>query len=209
MFIELLRGLLVTLELFAVCWVFSIPFGLLLCFARKNSLKFFRFLIDTYIWIMRGTPLLLQIFFLFYGLPLIFPVLQVNDRFLVGAFAFILNYVAYFAEIFRGGLKNVDKGQFESIKVLKISKLKAVFRIIIPQMLRVCLPSVCNESVALVKDTALIFSIGVIVLLTTAKNIVNSSADIFAYVVAAVMYLFICSLVNLAFKIFEKRLKFE
>ena len=93
--------------------------------------------------------------------------IKFDDRFLVGALAFILNYAAYFAEIFRGGLKNVDKGQFESIKVLKIPKLKATFRIVIPQMLRVCLPSICNESVALVKDTALIFSIGVIELLTT------------------------------------------
>ena len=209
MFVELLRGLLVTLKLFAVCWIFSIPLGLLLCFVRRGRLKFVKVLIDIYIWVMRGTPLLLQVFFLFYGLPLIFPALQMNDRFLVGVFAFILNYAAYFAEIFRGGLKNVDKGQFESIKVLKIPKLKATFRIIIPQMLRVCLPSICNESVALVKDTALIFSIGVIELLTTAKNIVNASADIFAYVLAAAMYLLICSLVNLIFKILEKKLKFE
>ena len=132
-----------------------------------------------------------------------------NDRFLVGVIAFVLNYVAYFAEIFRGGIKNIDRGQFESIKVLKIPKTKAIFKIIIPQMLRVCLPSMCNESVALVKDTALIFSVGVIELLTTAKNLVNTNADILAYIIAAGIYLLICSLVNLIFKIWENKLKFE
>ena len=208
-FSELFQGLLVTLKLFAICWVMSIPLGLILCFLRRVRLKFVKIIIDVYIWIMRGTPLLLQIFFLFYGLPLMFPNLQMNDRFLVGVIAFVLNYVAYFAEIFRGGIKNVDKGQFESIKVLKIPKIKAMFRIIIPQMLRVCLPSICNESVALVKDTALIFSVGVIELLTTAKNLVNTNADILAYIIAAGIYLLICSLVNLIFKIWENKLKFE
>ena len=208
-FSELFQGLLVTLKLFAVCWVISIPLGLILCFLRRVRLKLVKVVIDFYIWIMRGTPLLLQIFFLFYGLPLIFPSLQMNDRFLVGVVAFILNYAAYFAEIFRGGIKNVDKGQFESIKVLKIPKIKAIFRIIIPQMLRVCLPSICNESVALVKDTALIFSVGVIELLTTAKNLVNTNADILPYIIAAAIYLLICSLINLIFKILENKLKFE
>ena len=208
-FSELFQGLLVTLKLFAICWVMSIPLGLILCFLRRVRLKFVKIIIDIYIWIMRGTPLLLQIFFLFYGLPLMFPNLQMNDRFLVGVIAFVLNYVAYFAEIFRGGIKNVDKGQFESIKVLKIPKIKAMFRIIIPQMLRVCLPSICNESVSLVKDTALIFSVGVIELLTTAKNLVNTNADILAYIIAAGIYLLICSLINLIFKIWENKLKFE
>lgn len=208
-FSELFQGLLVTLKLFAICWVISIPLGLILCFLRRVRLKLVKVIIDFYIWIMRGTPLLLQIFFLFYGLPLIFPSLQMNDRFLVGVVAFILNYAAYFAEIFRGGIKNVDKGQFESIKVLKIPKIKAIFRIIIPQMLRVCLPSICNESVALVKDTALIFSVGVIELLTTAKNLVNTNADILPYIIAAAIYLLICSLINLIFKILENKLKFE
>lgn len=208
-FSELLQGLLVTLKLFAVCWVASIPLGLILCFLRRVRLKLVKIAIDFYIWVMRGTPLLLQIFFLFYGLPLMFPSLQINDRFFVGVIAFILNYAAYFAEIFRGGIKNVDKGQFESIKVLKIPKAKAIFRIIIPQMLRVCLPSICNESVALVKDTALIFSVGVIELLTTAKNIVNTNADILPYIITAAIYLLICSLINLIFKIWENKLKFE
>lgn len=208
-FSELFQGLLVTLKLFAICWVASIPLGLILCFLRRVRLKLVKIVIDFYIWVMRGTPLLLQIFFLFYGLPLIFPSLQINDRFFVGVIAFVLNYAAYFAEIFRGGIKNIDKGQLESIKVLKIPKAKAIFRIIIPQMLRVCLPSICNESVALVKDTALIFSVGVIELLTTAKNIVNTSADILPYIIAAAIYLLICSLINLIFKVLENKLKFE
>lgn len=208
-FLELFKGFLITLKLFAVCLTFSIPLGLILCVLRNSQFKFIKILVDMYVWLMQGTPLLLQIFFLFYGLPLLFPAFQANNRFLIGATAFILNYAAYFSEIFRGGAKSIDKGQWEAIQVLQIPKLKAIFKIIIPQAFKVCLPSICNESVTLVKDTALIFSIGVIELLTAAKNSVNINANIAAYVVAAGIYLAICSIINVVFKFLENKLKFE
>ncbi len=208
-FLELFKGFLITLKLFAVCLTFSIPLGLILCVFRNSQFKFIKVLVDIYVWFMQGTPLLLQIFFLFYGLPLLFPGFQANNRFLIGATAFILNYAAYFSEIFRGGAKSIDKGQWEAIQVLQITKLKAIFKIIIPQAFKVCLPSICNEFVTLVKDTALIFSIGVIELLTAAKNSVNINANITAYVVAAGIYLAICSIINVIFKFWENKLKFE
>ena len=207
---DLLKGLLQTLKLFLVCLIFSIPLGLFLCILKNLKFKPLKFLVDTYIWIIRGTPLLLQIFFIFYGIPLMMPQLQLsNDRFLMGSIAFILNYAAYFAEIFRGGLKSIDKGQFEAIKVLKISKSKSLFKIIIPQAFRVCLPSVCNELVNLVKDTSLIFSIGIIDLLTATKDIVNTSANISIYIIAAGIYLAICALINLIFNLLENKLNFD
>ncbi len=208
-YFELFNGLSATLKLFLICLIFSIPLGMILCFLRSLKIKLLKWLIDVYVWIIRGTPLLLQIFFLFYGVPILFPNFPVNDRFLIGSVAFIFNYAAYFAEIFRGSLKGIDKGQWEAIKVLQIPKIKAVFKIIIPQAFRVCLPSICNETVTLVKDTALIFSIGVIELLSTAKNIVNMNANITAYIIVAGIYLAICSIVNLVFKFLENRLKFE
>ena len=207
---DLLKGLLQTLKLFLICLIFSIPLGLFLCILKNTDFKPIKFIVDVYIWVIRGTPLLLQIFFIFYGIPLMMPKIQLsNSRFLMGSIAFILNYAAYFAEIFRGGLKSIDKGQFEAIQVLKIPKSKALFKIIIPQAFRVCIPSVCNELVSLVKDTSLIFSIGIIDLLTATKDIVNTSANISIYIITAGIYLSICALVNLVFNLLEKKLNFE
>ena len=207
-FLELFDGLSVTLKLFIICLIFSIPLGLMICLLGISRFKLIKNLIALYVWIMRSTPLLLQIFFMFYGLPLLFPGFQTNNRFLIGTFAFILNYSAYFSEIFRGGFKSIDEGQWDAIKILKIPKTKALFKIVIPQVVKVCLPSVCNENVNLVKDTALIFSIGVIELLTTAKNLVNSQASIFPYVAVLCIYLAICSIVTFGFKYLENKLKF-
>ena len=207
--IELSKGLLETLKLFIICLTLSIPLGIILSFIRNSKVQLLKLSIDLYIGIMRGTPLLLQIFFMFYGLPIIFPKLQINDRFLIGIIAFVLNYAAYFTEIFRGGIKSINKGQFEAIKILKIPKMKAIFKILLPQIFKVCLPSVCNESISLVKDTALIFSIGIVELLTTAKNIVNSTANITAYIIVFGIYLIICSLISIFSKFLENKLKFE
>lgn len=204
---QLLGGLLETLKLFIVCFILSFPIGIILAFLRKfGPLKF---LIDIYTNIMRSTPLLLQIFFMFYGLPIMFPNLKITDRFLIGVTSFVLNYAAYFTEIFRGGLKSIDKNQLEAIKVLQIPKFTAIFKIILPQMFKVCLPSVCNETVSLVKDTALIFSIGIVELLTSAKSIVNETANITAYIETFLIYLAICTTINLIFKWVENKLKFE
>lgn len=206
---QLLGGLTETLKLFAICFIFSFPIGIVLAFLRRLKFVPLRFLIDVYTNVMRGTPLLLQIFFMFYGLPIMFPSLKITDRFLIGVISFVLNYAAYFTEIFRGGLKSIDKNQLEAIKVLQIPKFTAIFKIILPQMFKVCLPSVCNETVSLVKDTALIFSIGIVELLTSAKSIVNETANITAYIVAFLIYLAICTTINLIFKWVENRLKFE
>lgn len=206
---ELSKGLIETLKLFLVCFIFSFPIGIILSFLRNSKFKPIGFLIDVYIGIMRGTPLLLQIFFMFYGLPILLPNLKITDRFLVGTISFVLNYAAYFAEIFRGGLKSIDKEQLETIKILQIPKLKAIFKIILPQVFKVCMPSICNETISLVKDTALIFSIGIVELLTSAKNIVNQTANITAYAVVFGIYLILCMLINLIFKRIENKLKFE
>ena len=202
---ELLKGLVQTLKLFLICFILALPLGGGLAFLRGTKLKFF---IDIYTTLMRGTPLLLQIFFMFYGLPIIFPGLKITNRFLIGVLAFVLNYAAYYTEIFRGGLKSIDIGQYEAIKVLQITKFKATCKIILPQVLKVCLPSICNETINLVKDTALIFSIGIVELLTSAKNIVNQTANITAYIVVFVIYLTICAAINLIFKVIENKIKF-
>jgi polar amino acid transport system permease protein len=160
---------------------------------------------------MRGTPLLLQLFFIFYGLPYV-PVLgralAFKSRFLASCVAFILNYAAYLAEIFRGGFLAIDGGQLEAAKVLGLSQKSMNFKILLPQVLRVSLPAICNESVSLVKDTALVFSIGVCELLASTKNVVNATANVSFYVIAAAIYFLICSLVVRVFQTLEKKLDF-
>ena len=218
---QMLFGFKITLQLFLITSIFSIPLGLILAFIRTinkpKSLvatiiyKIFQFMLEIYILIMRGTPLLLQLFFVYYGLPLL-PIigkyLIIPDRFTAGAIAFILNYAAYFAEIFRGGLLSVDKGQFEASKVLGLTSLQTKLKIVIPQMFRISLPSVANETIILLKDTALITSIGLVDLLKITTNIVNKEANINAFALAAVFYLIVSYLLTKLFKKLEKNVEF-
>jgi polar amino acid transport system permease protein len=201
----------VTIELFLIVFLVSIPFGLVLTFLYTTKNRVINKVVGLYILVMRGTPLLLQIFFIYYGLPCI-PVigryLSITDRFTAGAIAFIFNYGAYFAEIFRGGLLAVDKGQYEAAKVLGMTEMQTRFKIIIPQMFRIVLPSVSNEAIVLIKDTALITAIGLTDLLKVTKNIVNSTTNISAFAVAAVFYLVMSYVLTVIFRFIEKKLAF-
>ena len=155
---------------------------------------------------MRGTPLLLQLFFVFFGLPYI-PFIGkylTFDRFPAGAIAFIFNYAAYYAEIFRGGLLSIDKGQYEAAKVLGLSKWQTTYKIILPQMFRVSLPAISNEVIILVKDTALVTAIGLTDLLQVTKTIVNRTSNIVPFIVAAVFYLIMSYILTLIFKKLEE-----
>lgn len=156
---------------------------------------------------MRGTPLLLQLLFFVFGLPLI-PVIGeylVMDRFAAATLAFVLNYAAYFAEIFRGGLLSIDKGQYEAAQVLGLNKWQTTTRIVIPQMIRIALPALANESVTLVKDTALLYAVAVPELLHFAQTAVNRDFTIVPFVMAGVIYLLITAVLTLVFKWLERR----
>ena len=207
----LLKGLQTTTLLFIIVIVLSLPLGLLICILRNSRFKIFKYLVDIYTNIMRGTPLLLQLFFIFYGIPNI-PVigeyLTISNRFIAGTIAFVLNYAAYFTEIFRGGFLSVDKGQEEAAKVLGFTKTQTLFKILLPQALKVSIPSICNETITLVKDTSLIFAIGVTELLSTSKNIVNSTANIMPYIIAGAIYLVICFVVSYLLKKLERKFSF-
>lgn len=208
---EMSVGCRLTLKLFIVTIVLSIPLGLILTFLRISKQCVIRKVVSFYILVMRGTPLLLQMFFVYYGLPFI-PVigkyLIISDRFTAGAIAFIFNYAAYFAEIFRGGVLSVDKGQYEAAKVLGISEIQAKFKIVMPQMFRISLPAVANETIILLKDTALITAIGLLDLLKVTNNIVNRDTSISAYAVAAALYLILSYLLSVFFKKLEKKFAF-
>lgn len=200
-------GLGITCSLFFVTIVLSLPLGLGLSFLRVSRSKFLKGFSGFYVWILRGTPLLLQLFFFYFGLPflpVIGPFLTMN-RFQAAIIAFVLNYAAYFAEIFRGGIISIDTGQREAAKVLGYNRFQTTTKIIIPQMLRVCLPAISNETITLVKDTALVTAIGVADLLFFAKSAVNRDVDPTAFVVAAVFYLAMTFLVTQLFRWLEKK----
>lgn len=207
----MLEGAQMTILLFVIAIVLSIPLGFLLTLAVKSSFKPVSYFAQGYIYIMRGTPLLLQLLFICFGLPML-PVVGeylVFDRFVAACLGFVLNYAAYFAEIFRGGLLAIDKGQYEASQVLGLNKWQTTTRIILPQMFRVALPAVANESVTLVKDTALLYAVAVPELLHFAQTAVNRDFTIVPFFVAGVIYLIMTVVLTLIFKGIEKRFRFE
>ncbi|GED68558.1 amino acid ABC transporter permease [Brevibacillus reuszeri] len=207
----MLEGAQMTVLLFLIAILVSIPLGFLITLMAGSGNKGLAGFANTYIYIMRGTPLLLQLLFICFGLPLL-PVVGeylVMDRFVAACVGFVLNYAAYFAEIFRGGLLAIDKGQYEAAQVLGFTKWQATTKIILPQMFRVALPAVANESITLVKDTALLYAVAVPELLHFAQTAVNRDFTIVPFFIAGVIYLLMTLLLTLFFKWLEKRFKFE
>ncbi len=207
---QLLSGSGYTVSLFLITIVLSIPLGLMAAFMSNSRFKLVSGITRGYVFFMRGTPLMLQLFFFYFGLPFI-PViggLLTLGRFETACLAFVLNYAAYFCEIFRGGLLSIDKGQYEAAHVLGFSRFRMTTDIILPQMFKVVLPPVSNETITLVKDTALVTAIGVADLLHMARTAVNASASITPFFVAAVFYLLMTFILTRLFSYLEKRFKY-
>ncbi|MFJ8263796.1 amino acid ABC transporter permease [Rummeliibacillus sp. NPDC094406] len=207
----MLQGSQMTILLFLIAIVLSIPLGFLLTLAVKSGFKPLSWLAQAYIYVMRGTPLLLQLLIICFGLPMIPGIGQylVLDRFTAACIGFVLNYAAYFAEIFRGGLLAIDKGQYEAAQVLGLNKFQTTTRVILPQMFRIAIPSLANESVTLVKDTALLYAVAVPELLHYAEAAVNRDFTIVPFFVAGFMYLIMTLILTLIFKWIERRFTFE
>ena len=199
---SLLDGLKMTLTLFFIIGLSSIPLGFLVAVIRVYGPKWLGFLIQIYVFIMRGTPLLLQLMFVFFGLPLIGITL---DRFSAAILAYMINYAAYYAEIFRGGITAVPKGQFEAISVLGIGKVRGFFKIIIPQVTKIVLPSVGNEVIALVKDTSLVYVIGLGELLRAGQIAANTYASLVPFLAVGVVYLSITAVITVLLNKLESK----
>lgn len=163
----LMQGLWQTLKIFALTLIFSLPLGLVFTLGSISRVLPLRWLARAYIWIFRGTPLMLQLFFVYYGLPFLG---LTFDRFPAAVLTFVLNYAAYFAEIYRGGIQSIDRGQHEAAKTLGFTPWQTMRLIIIPQTVSRVIPPVCNETITLVKDTALVTAIGVGELLKAAQG---------------------------------------
>lgn len=206
----MLQGIGFTLTLFAVTIITSIPLGLGLTYLSNSRFVVLRALTRSYVFVMRGTPLMLQLFFFYFGLPFLPFVGKylLMERFPAACLTFALNYAAYFCEIFRGGLMSVDIGQYEAARVLGLNSIQTTFRIILPQMVKVVLPAVANETITLVKDTALASVIGITDLLHFTRSLVNSRADVTPFFIAAVFYLVFTLALTHMFSALERKFKF-
>ena len=202
---SLLDGAKVTLQVFCIVIVLSIPIGAILAFLMQIKFKPLQWLLTLYVWIMRGTPLLLQLIFFYYVLP---SVGVVMDRMPAAILAFTLNYAAYFAEIFRGGIAAIPKGQYEAAKVLKLNQLQTIHYIILPQVFKIVLPSVFNEIINLVKDSSLVYVLGVGDLLLASKTAANRDATLAPMFVAGAIYLLMIGVVTLISKQTEKKFNY-
>lgn len=201
---QMLLGTVDTLRLFFITIVLAIPLGILLAFCRVSSFKILRNAVAAYVYVLRGTPLMLQLLFVYFGLPFI-PVIGIRlDDFPAAVLAFVLNYGAYFCEIFRAGIQAIPKGQYEAAKTLGMNYVQTMKRIILPQVFKIILPPVSNETITLVKDTSLIYVLAMNDLLRTTRNLVQRDFNIMPFVVAAVFYLVMTLILTYGFNKLEK-----
>lgn len=182
----MLEGTVITVELFALTLVMSLPLGVIMAIARISRFKPLNLLMQFYVWLFRGTPLLLQLLFIYYGLGIVGIRLE---RFTAAVLAFVLNYSAYLAEIYRSGIQSIDRGQYEAADVLGLTYFQTMSKIILPQMFKRVLPPISNEVINLVKDTALIYAIGESELLRVAKTAAVRDFSFTPFIVAALFYL--------------------
>lgn len=182
----MLQGLEIVIAMFCITLIVSIPLGIGVAFLRLSKNKLVSGITQCYILIMRGTPLLLQMIVIFYGLPLLGIVF---DRFTAGVVAFFLNYAAYFAEIFRGGIQSIDRGQYEASKVLGFDKFTMYKRVIFPQVFKRILAPISNEVITLVKDTSLVYILGLNDILRISQIAMNREASLLPLFEAGAIYL--------------------
>ncbi|MDY3973811.1 MAG: amino acid ABC transporter permease [Veillonella caviae] len=199
------QGLGVTLSLFTVVLVLSVPFGILAALLRLSPMGIVRKIMALYVYIMRGTPLMLQILFIYYGLPFI-PYIGVQlDDTTAALISFVLNYAAYLCEIFRGGIQSIPKGQYEGAKVLGFTYVQTMRKIILPQVIKRVLPPLANETINLLKDTSLVYILAMNDVLRITRSIVQRDFDTSAFIVAAIFYLIMTFVLTNIFNYLEKR----
>lgn len=199
----ILKGLGLTVNLYMLTMVFSLPLGVLLSLGRLKNKGLLNNIILFYTSLFRGTPLLLQLFFVYYGIPMIVGIRF--TPFMAAVVTFIINYAAYFCEIFRGSILGIDNGQYEAAKVLGMSYWQTMVRIIIPQSLITALPPLSNEAIALIKDTSLVSAIGMAEILRNSKELVTRDFSVVPFIICAVLYLLMSVVVIAFFKKLEEK----
>ncbi len=209
MITQLAGGFLVTVEIFVLTLFFSLPLGLLVAFGRMSKIKIIQIIAKVYISIMRGTPLMLQIIVVYFAPYYVFR-LRVGGgyRFPAVVLAFVINYAAYFAEIYRAGIESMPAGQYEAAQVLGYSKTQTFVRIILPQVFKRVLPPITNETITLVKDTSLAFTISIAEMFTIAKQIGAAQTSVMPLMAAGVFYYIFNLIVATVMELLEKKLSY-
>jgi len=206
---QLSEGMIVSVEIFLLTLLFSLPLGLIVAFGRMSKKKPVSFLVKIYIAIMRGTPLMLQLIVVYFAPYYVFGLkISQSYRFVATIIAFSINYAAYFAEIYRAGIESMPVGQYEAAKVLGFNKVQTFFKIILPQVIKRILPPVTNETITLVKDTSLAFVIAVTEMFTIAKQISAKEANVMPLMVAGVFYFVFNYVVAFVMERIEKKLSY-
>lgn len=202
-------GFLTTVLIFALTLLFSLPLGLLVSFGRMSKIFIIRTISKFYISVMRGTPLMLQLIVVFFAPYYVFGLqLGSSYRFSAVIIAFVLNYAAYFAEIYRGGIESMPVGQYEAAKVLGYTKGQAFIRIILPQVVKRILPPITNETITLVKDTSLAFVLSVVEMFTMAKQIAASQTTMIPLMIAGLFYYLFNLVVAVSMERVEKSMNY-
>lgn len=206
---QLASGMVVSVEIFVFTLLFSLPLGLLVAFGRMAKNPVIQFIVKIYIAIMRGTPLMLQIIVVYFAPFYLFGIkISQSYRFIAVIIAFSVNYAAYFAEIYRSGIESIPVGQYEAAQVLGYNKFQTFFKIIFPQVIKRILPPVTNETITLVKDTSMAFTISVAEMFTVAKQISAKQASISALMIAGLFYFIFNYVVAFIMEFIEKKLSY-
>ena len=198
----MIKGLGIVISIFIITLLLSVPLGFITAILSKSRYKLIKSIVKLYVLIMRGTPLLLQLIIIFYGLPLLGITF---DRFTSCIVAFLFNYTAYFSEIFRGGIESIDKGQMESAVVLGFDKITMYKRIILPQVIKIVLAPLSNEVITLIKDTSLVYILGLNDILRLAQIQSIREVSLIPLLEVGFIYLFLIFIITQIFKLIEKR----
>ncbi|HOK81598.1 MAG TPA: amino acid ABC transporter permease [Clostridia bacterium] len=205
--LQLLEGFGTTVLVFALTLAMALPLGLIVAFGSMTKFKPLRWLTRTIVWIIRGTPLMLQVIVVFYVPGLLFGV-NFTTRFTAVIIAFVINYACYFSEIYRGGIESISKGQYEAGQVLGMTKAQIFFKIVLFQVVKRIMAPVSNEVITLVKDTALARVIAVEELISASNDIMAGFGIIYPLFYAGVFYLIFCGILTVMFNFIEKKLDY-
>lgn len=206
---QLAEGFLVTVQIFVLTLLFSLPLGMLVAFGRMSRCKIIKLIAKLYISVMRGTPLMLQIIVVYFAPYYMFRMkMGPGYRFTAVIIAFVINYAAYFAEIYRSGIESIPNGQYEAAQVLGYNKAQTFIRIILPQVIKRVLPSITNETITLVKDTSLAFTISIAEMFTVAKQIGAAQTSVMPLLAAGIFYYVFNLIVATVMEYIEKRLSY-
>ena len=208
MILKMCEGLGRSGAIFFLTLLFSLPLGLIISFLRMSKIKPLRWVAQVYISILRGTPLMLQLLAVTYGPFYLFGSSVARNKLIPIIIAYSINYAAYFAEIYRGGIESMSPGQYEAASVLGYSKFQTFMRIILPQVIKRILPSITNEVITLVKDTSMAFTVAYQEMFSIGKQIANSQASFMPFIIAGVFYYIFNSLVAFVMNRVENRLNY-